>query len=130
MLGFRTFFLDGEVVHHRANLHTVKKFHNHENAANMQGEIQQALGVSDADFEELCNQCQDHAEAHVAANESAIQLYNQADQKPAIASGLDARDWVAGQMGQMGPVVVERRTRPGSERSLMPAWRRRRLPAA
>lgn len=89
-----------------------KKFHNHQNTVNLQGEIQQALGVSDAEFQELCEECRDHAEAEVMANEAAIGLYGQANQNPAIASGPDARDWVEGQMGQMGPVVVGGATSP------------------
>jgi hypothetical protein len=89
-----------------------KKFHNKENTVNLAGEIQTALGLSDADFQKMCEQCQEHAEAEVMANEEAVKLYGQAKSNPAIASGPDAKAWVEKQMGQMGPVTVHGATNP------------------
>ena len=106
-----------------------KMFHNKENTVNMAGEIQQALGLSDADFKEVCKECTEQAQQNAMAAEEGGNLYAQAQENPAIASGPDATNWVTGNWRGRGgwrPVVFPcRASSLTSSRQAGPAGRSR-----
>lgn len=68
---------------------TDKKFQNHMNTVDMAGEIQKALGVSDADFKTVCKNCIATADDDIAWAQKMQQEYAKAGSNPANKTGAD-----------------------------------------
>lgn len=66
-----------------------KKFQNHENTADLAGHIQQALGVSDAEFCDLCKKCQGAADEEIASSRFMQNEYKKAGKDARNKTGTD-----------------------------------------
>src|SRR6476646_10767117 len=68
---------------------TDKKFQNHENSADLAGEIEKALGVSDKEFCELCKKCQGAADEEIESSKFMQNEYRKAGLDPRNKTGAD-----------------------------------------
>lgn len=68
---------------------TDKMFHNHSNTVSMAGEIQRSLGVSDAEFCQLCKDCQQTADDEIASSKAMQEEYRKAGLDPKNKTGGD-----------------------------------------
>ncbi|MGO8902367.1 MAG: DUF4150 domain-containing protein [Isosphaeraceae bacterium] len=81
---------------------TDKKFHNHENTVNAGGEIQTALGLSDAEFKETCKNCKENAQNEIESSQAMQAAYKKAGTDPKNKTGDDVEKAVAKHFADMG----------------------------
>jgi hypothetical protein len=81
---------------------TDKKFQNHENTADLAGEIQAALGVSHAEFCELCKKCQGAADEELASSKLMQNEYRKAGADPKNKTGRDIESAVKKSLAAQG----------------------------
>lgn len=89
-----------------------KMLHNHQNAANLAGEIQAYLaGLDDDELADICTECRDEAEAAIWANNQMIQAYPQ-ELSRGHASGPALTQALLNRLSNAGEVVVGGSTDP------------------
>ena len=76
---------------------TDKKFHNHQNTANLGGEIQEALGLSTDAFKEVCQKCKEFAENQAEGANQMQQEYE--NERGRHATGPQVRDAIIARVG-------------------------------
>src|SRR5262249_59875579 len=81
---------------------TDKKFQNHENAVDLAGEIQKDLGVSDAEFCELCKNCQGAADEEIESSKFMQSEYRKAGLDPKNKTGADIEAAVTKSLAAQG----------------------------
>ena len=79
-----------------------KMFHNHENTVNAAGLIQQQLGVSDAEFCELCKKCINMADDQIAWDEKMQDEYTKAMKDPKNTTGTDIENAIEKSLSSQG----------------------------
>ena len=81
---------------------TDKKFQNHENTADLAGEIQAALGVTHAEFCDLCKKCQGAADEELASSKAMQKEYKKAGADPNNKTGSDIEAAVQASLAAQG----------------------------
>jgi hypothetical protein len=81
---------------------TDKMFHNHNNTANMAGEIQTALGVSKTEFCQLCKDCQAAADEELDSSKQMQDEYRKAGLDPKNQTGADIEAAVTASLATQG----------------------------
>jgi Domain of unknown function (DUF4150) len=97
---------------------TDKMLHNHQNAANLAGEIQAYLDTLEPEeFEQLCKDCADsgHAEAQIMGDEASKQAYQDALNSGRYSTGPEITVAVNRALSQLGPVIIGGATDPSGQ---------------
>jgi uncharacterized Zn-binding protein involved in type VI secretion len=81
---------------------TDKKFQNHENTADLAGEIQAALGVSHAEFCDLCKNCQGAADEELESSKFMQNEYRKAGADAKNKTGRDIENAVKKSIADQG----------------------------
>jgi len=97
-----TFSFDVKLEGKAACRLTDKMFHNHENTMNAAGEIQKNLGLSDAEFCQLCLDCQGAADNELASSKLMQSEYKKAGEDPRNKTGSDIEGAVKRSLAKKG----------------------------
>jgi uncharacterized Zn-binding protein involved in type VI secretion len=83
-----------------------KMFHNHENTVNATGEIQKAIGVSHAEFCDLCKNCKKAADDSIASSKQMQKEYKKAGADPKNKTGGDIQAAIQKSLAAQGYTTV------------------------